>query len=54
MNINKHFKRFTIIIILLLLFGFCFPKPVNAGLIEDITAAPAKIFWLMEEGILYW
>ena len=54
MNIKNHFKRLTIIIVLLLLFGFSFPKPVHAGLIEDITAAPAKIFWLMEEGILWW
>lgn len=54
MNIRKHFKKFIVVLVLLILFNFCIPKIVHAGLVEDITAAPAKIFWLMEEGILFW
>ena len=52
MNIKKHFKKFIVVLVLLILFNFCSPKIVHAGLVEDITAAPAKIFWLMQQGVL--
>ena len=42
MNIKKHFKKFIVVLVLLILFNFCSPKIVHAGLVEDITAAPAK------------
>ena len=51
-NIQKNAKKFILVLVLLVLFNFCCPKKVNAGLVEDITAAPAKIFWLIEEGVL--
>lgn len=54
MNIGKHFKKFIVVLVLLILFNFCIPKTVHAGLVEDITAAPAKIFWLMQRGVLVW
>ena len=53
MNIKKHFKKLILILVLLLLFNFCYPKSVkawNPG--GDILAAPAKILYMLEEGIL--
>ena len=56
MNINKHFKKFVVALLLIVLFNFCFPKATHAWILEDlkreIVAAPAKIFWMAEKGIL--
>lgn len=49
---TKKSKKFILILVLLILFSFCYPKNVKAGLVDDIVAAPAKIFWVLEEGIL--
>lgn len=49
-------KKFILILVVLLLFNFCFPKTVKAGWIDDlldhIAALPARIVWWIEEGIL--
>lgn len=50
---TKKSKKFILILVLLILFSFCYPKNVKAWFEgEDIVAAPAKIFWLIEEGVL--
>ena len=50
---SKTGKKFIIALVVLVLFNFCYPKDVKAwNFIDDIVAAPAKIFWLIEEGIL--
>ena len=53
MNIKKHFKKFILVLVLLMIVDFCIPKNVHAWIEgEDIIAAPAKIFLMAEEGIL--
>ena len=53
MNIRKHFKKFILVLVLLMIVDFCIPKNVHAWIEgEDIIAAPAKIFLMAEEGIL--
>lgn len=49
---TKKSKKFILILVLLILFSFCYPKNVKAKLVDDIVAAPAKIFWILEEGII--
>ena len=49
---TKKSKKFILILVLLLLFNFLWPKNIKAGFGEDITAAPAKIFWMIEEGVM--
>lgn len=49
---NKKSKKFILVLVLLILFNFMYPKNVKASLGDDIIAAPAKVFWLMESGIL--
>ena len=50
-------KKFILILVVLLLFNFCFPKTVKAAgwfddLLDHIAALPARIVWWIEEGIL--
>ena len=56
MNINKHFKKIVVVLLLIVLFNFCCPKPVHAwglqDLLNEILAIPAKIFWFIEKGVL--
>ena len=57
MNKKKISSKIVITLMLvILLFNFIFPVKVHAGLFEkiakEIQAAPAKIFWWMEQGIL--
>lgn len=50
---NKIVKKLIIALVVLILFNFCYPKNVKAGLnMDDIVAAPALIFWLIEENVL--
>lgn len=50
---SKKQKKFILVLVLLMLFNFLYPKNINAWFEgEDIVAAPAKIFWLIEEGVL--
>ena len=49
---SKKTKKFILILIIITCFSFCYPKNVNAWFeMEDVVAAPAKIFWLIERGI---
>ena len=53
MNIQKNAKKFILVLVLLILFNFCYPKKVNAALgWDDIVAAPAAIFYALEKGLL--
>ncbi len=49
---TKKFKKFILILVLLILFNFCFPKSVHALWLDDIVAAPAFIFYELEKGVL--
>ena len=49
---SKTGKKFIIALVMLILFNFCYPKDVKAFEIEDIVAAPARIFWMIEKGVL--
>ena len=53
---TKTGKKLILVMVLLILFNFCYPKKVNAGLIDDvknaIISAPCRIFFWMEEGVL--
>lgn len=53
MNIKKHFKKFILVFVVLILFNFCCPKRVHAlELVEDLLALPARILFWMEKGVL--
>lgn len=50
---TKKSKKFILVLVLLMLFSFCYPKNVNAALGgDDLIALPAKIFYMVEEGVL--
>lgn len=46
---SKKTKKFILVLVLLILFNFCCPKPVKAF---DIWGGIASIFFLLEEGII--
>jgi len=50
---NKIVKKLIIALVVLILFNFCYPKNVKASveIFEDIIAAPAAIFWLIEKNV---
>lgn len=48
---NKK-KKFILIIVFLLLFNFCFARPVHGINNDDIVAAPCKILYIIESSIL--
>lgn len=54
MNIyTKKTKKFILILVLLILFNFCYPKQVRAaGLVSDFVANISSFFFLMEKGII--
>lgn len=56
MNVFKNTKmqkKFIFLIILLMIFSFCYPKQVHAGnLKSEIAIAPCKLIYQMEWGIL--
>lgn len=50
---TKTMKKFILVIIFLILFNVCYPKQVHAVLEwEDVVAAPCKIIFMIESGIL--
>lgn len=50
---TKVTKKFILILVLLLLFDFIYPKNVHAMLgMDDLEALPARILYMLEEGIL--
>ena len=49
---SRKTKKFILILVFLILTIFCYPKSVKAALAEDIIAAPAKMFWAVERGLL--
>ena len=49
---TKKQKKFIITLVILILFSFGCPKSVKAFDTNDIIAAPARIFWMIERGLL--
>ena len=54
MNIytNKKTKKFIIVLVMLTLFSFCYPKNVNANFWDDLSGGCARVVWDLESGIL--
>lgn len=49
----KKGKKFILVLVLLLLFNFCFPKRAEAMIeLEDFPAIPAQILYVLEKGVL--
>jgi len=50
---TKKSKKFILVLVLLILFSFCYPKNVKAALgLDDFIALPANIFYMLETGVL--
>jgi len=50
---NKTTKKIIIVLVAFILINFCYPQNVHAAFeMEDIVAAPAKMFWAIEKGLL--
>ncbi len=51
---TKTIKKFILVLVFLLLFNFCCPRQVHAAALEweDVIAAPCKIIYMIESGIL--
>lgn len=51
-NVKKG-RKLILILVLLMLFNFCFPKRAEAMLeLEDFPAIPAQILYVLEKGVL--
>ncbi len=51
-NHTKQSKKLILVIVCIMLFSFCCPTKVHAGLTDDLAAAPCHMIYMMERGIL--